>query len=99
MSFQSILLKKLQKKLTRQHASLQMKKNQTVIKDLFERIQIVKAPCGLYHLLRLEGLESGQYTLSLDFENRNIRIDVHKGSYWHDQFIYKKNCLMETSDQ
>ena len=46
-------------------ASLVMKRDDKILENLFSRIKLVKAECGLYHLLKLDGLEVGEYTLKL----------------------------------
>ena len=50
--------------------------------------------------MSLQGLEQGEYLLKIDIESQRqklITIKVHEGKYWHDQFILKKNYLIESS--
>ena len=59
-----------------------------------KRIHLQKDPSGHYHLLKLDGLEAGNYKLKTRFcsnELQNISIQVHKGTYWKDNFILKKH--------
>jgi len=42
-----------------------MTREGNILKNMFERIKITKAECGLYHLLHLDGLEVGDYCLNL----------------------------------
>jgi len=42
-----------------------MTREGNVLKNLFERIKLTKATCGMYHILNLVGLEVGEYTLNL----------------------------------
>ena len=44
-------------------------------------------------------MESGEYTLKLKMSATQlitVNITVHKGTYWEDNFILKKNCLIES---
>jgi len=69
---------------------------------MFDRIKLTKAQCGLYHLLHLEGLEVGEYCLNLRIcagQMQTFEITVHRGTYWEEKFILKKNCLFESSAQ
>jgi hypothetical protein len=71
-----------------------------VLKNLFDRITLTKAACGMYHILNLAGLEVGEYTLNLKItagQKQKIQITVHKGTYWEGNFILKKSCLFESS--
>lgn len=54
----------------------------------------------MYHLLKLEGLEVGEYTLKLNTcvgQENCIYITVHKGEYWEGNFIAKNNCIMQST--
>lgn len=63
-----------------------MSKNGQYLKNMFNRIKLVKSSCQQYHYLRLEGLEAGDYKLEYNFDlanlEENIEITVHKGEYW-----------------
>ena len=77
-----------------------MKRDDKILENLFNRIKLVKAECGLYHLLKLDGLEVGEYTLNLFMcanQDQEIKITVHKGEYWEGNFILKKNCIFQSS--
>ena len=77
-----------------------MEVNGQVINEMFDRIQLKNAKSGHYHFLSLEGLEQGEYLLNIDIDSqgsKTISIKVHEGKYWHDQFILKKNYLIESS--
>ena len=83
-------------------ASLVRLRDGKILENMFSRIKISKVECGKYHLLRLDGLEIGEYTLKLkQTANQEQRIDitVHKGEYWQGNFILKKNCIFESSAQ
>jgi len=43
-----------------------MSREGKILKNLFSRIKVVKAPSEMYHLLQLEGLEAGDYELYLN---------------------------------
>ena len=43
-----------------------MTRNGNILKNLFAKIQLIKAHCGLYHIIKLEGLEAGEYQLELN---------------------------------
>lgn len=47
-------------------ASLLMSRDQQILENLFTRIQIVKAASGMYHLLKIQDLEVGDYVLKLN---------------------------------
>ena len=90
------------KPLQRHQASLRMTREGTILKNMFDRIKLTKAQCGLYHLLHLEGLEVGEYCLNLRIcagQMQTFEITVHRGTYWEEKFILKKNCLFESSAQ
>jgi hypothetical protein len=73
------------KKLSPSEVSLGHYRNSNIIQNLFNRIELTKASCGHYHILKLEGLEEGEYKLETKFcsnEYRRINITVHKGTYW-----------------
>jgi hypothetical protein len=88
------------KELQRYQASLKMAKEGNILKNFFDRIKLVKAACGMYHVLNLVGLEVGEYRLCLKMsagQRQTINITVHKGTYWEGNFILKKSCLLESS--
>ena len=79
-----------------------MTRNNNILKNLFDKIQLVEAPCGLYHILNLDALEAGEYHLRLQIvagQRQSINITVHKGTQWEGNFILKQNCLIESSAQ
>jgi hypothetical protein len=47
-------------------ASLLMSRDKQILENLFTRIQIVKAESGMYHLLKIQDLEVGDYVLKLN---------------------------------
>jgi len=52
--------------LERYQASLKMSRDGNVLKNLFDKIQLEKSDKGgPYHLLKLDGLEAGEYQLKL----------------------------------
>jgi hypothetical protein len=48
-------------------ASLGLYRNDTIIQNMFERIQLQKDECGHFHMLSLAGLEAGKYILKTRF--------------------------------
>lgn len=54
------------KELLDHEASLVMKRDNKILENLFSRIKIVEDKCGLYSLLKLDGLEVGEYILNLN---------------------------------
>ena len=50
-------------KLEKHQISLLMTRDGKVLENLFGRIKIEKSNCSLYDLLKLEGLEAGNYVL------------------------------------
>ena len=76
-----------------------MKRDQKLIKNMFQRIKFVLSEKrGQYQILKLEGLENGEYTLKLKLsasQLKTIDIVVHKGQYWEGNYILKRNCLIE----
>ena len=75
-------------------------RNSNIIQDMFSRVVLTKAPCSHYHMLSLEGLEEGEYVLETKFnanEFRKIDITVHRGTYWEEKFILKRNQMFSSS--
>ena len=71
-----------------------------IINNMFSRIQMENI--GAYHLLKLDGLEVGEYILTTKFcanEIETIKITVHKGTYWQEIFLLKKNQMFQSSAQ
>ena len=54
------------KPLAAHEASLLMRRDGHILENLFTRIQIVKAESGMYHLLKIQDLEVGDYVLKLN---------------------------------
>ena len=68
----------------------------TVLEDLFERVEFVKQDGLEFNVVRVSGLQEGQYVLDMKKAGKKVVITVHKGQYWeNDQFILKRNCLFE----
>ena len=41
-----------------------MYRNGNVLKNMYKSIELKKVPCGLYHMLKVEALEVGEYKLT-----------------------------------
>lgn len=73
------------KPLQHYEASLGLYRYGNIISDMFKRIELEKR--SHYHMLKLQGLEVGEYRLTLKMcanEFENIKITVHKGKRWLD---------------
>ena len=81
-------------------AKLIMSRHGKIIENCFKRIQVEKADCQHYHLIKLSGLEHGNYKLELNTspqQREHISITVHRGEYWENNFILKKNEIFLSS--
>lgn len=79
-----------------------MRIDNKIIDNLFSKIKIEKAPSGQYSILKVPGLEFGDYELRYNLsptDKKTINITVHKGNVWLDGFILKKNCMIQSSAQ
>jgi len=88
------------KPFSKAEASLVLNRNNTIIQNMFKRINLIQDPSKHYHILQLEDLEVGEYTLKTKFcsnEFQTIKIIVHKGQQWRDNFILKKNQMFQTT--
>ena len=77
-----------------------MYRDDKLISNLFERISFSPSKHGLYRVLKLQGLETGEYQLKLNLnagQRQSIKITVHEGQHWEGNFILKKNNLFESS--
>jgi hypothetical protein len=92
-------------KLERNLASFIRRVDDKIVESLFERVKLLPAPGKLYHLVRLEALEQGEYDLNLRLapgSKKKLKITVHKGQYWKQsgtsrEFILKNNCLLSSA--
>lgn len=55
--------------LKKHMASLLQYRESSYLYDLFDKIRIVPSPSGTYGVLRLEGLEVGEYKLKLNLSS------------------------------
>ena len=81
-------------------ASLLMSREGVILNNMFMRIKLIDSAGKAYKLIRLDGLEVGDYELHLRLnvgQHQNIKITVHRGTYWQGNFILKRNCLYESS--
>lgn len=74
-----------------------------IIENLHDRVKFEESAGKLYHNMRLEALEQGEYNLRLSVgKERRVKITVHKGEYWRQsgtskEFILKNNCLLSSA--